>query len=368
MFASLIVAAALPSHAEDQSGGAYGLVFARRLISTFDENANGSLEKAELLQQWRLYGPADSNKDDSLSLEELSNAAIPHLQSQGKQMLNILYKKTAEEDLYLDLYYPQKRSSGRLPVVFYIHGGGWTTGSKQNISFGAFPKVYLKLLDEGFAVAAVNYRLWKNGGNVAMRDCVTDAKDAVRYLAQHSAEFGIDPMRSFVHGDSAGGHIAQMVLLSSPASLPGDPAIADANYRMIAGVSWYGPCDFEKPELFDPSGNGNTRDRFGPRILKPGTNPRDKTQLYREMSPVQYLSKDSPPLLMIQGDKDDTIPVAHAHHMEEMAKAAHAPVEVIIIKNAGHNWREAGGAIEPGIDSIVENTVNFLADHLKTAR
>ena len=50
-------------------------------------------------------------------------------------------------------------------------------------------------------------------------------------------------MRVYVMGDSAGGHIAQMLLLSSPESLPGDPTLAEATYRMVAGVAWYDPCD-----------------------------------------------------------------------------------------------------------------------------
>ena len=106
----------------------------------------------------------------------------------------------------------------------------------------------------------------------------------------------------------------------------------------------------------------------GPRILKPGTNPKDQLTLYREMSPVQYLSPTNPPLLMIQGDKDTTIPVKHALHMQEQAKIAKSPVEVIIVKNAGHNWREAGGTIDPGIDQIVTSTVKFLTERLKAVR
>ncbi|MFN7562645.1 MAG: alpha/beta hydrolase fold domain-containing protein [Prosthecobacter sp.] len=360
----LLLLALTATHAEDLSKGAYGPVFARRLLASWDKDNNGSIEKAEF-QQWRLYGRSDMNRNDSLSLEELSKVTVPTLSSKGEQKLNLLYKKTAEEDLYLDLYYPEKRSTTKLPIIIYTHGGGWTTGSKQNIAFGAFSDVHLKWLDAGFAVAAVNYRLWKPEGSVAMRDCVVDAKDAIRYLAKNSATLGLDPMRCFVHGDSAGGHIAQMLLLSSPTSLPGDPSLAGATYRMIAGVSWYGPCDFQKPELFNAEG---ARDRFGPRILKPGTDPKDQPTLYREMSPVQYLSPASPPLLMIQGDKDTTIPVKHALHMQEKAKAAKAPVEIIVVKNAGHNWREAGGAIEPGIDAIVDSTVKFLVDRLKVIR
>ena len=143
-------------------------------------------------------------------------------------------------------------------------------------------------------------------------------------------------------GDSAGGHIAQMLLLSSPESLPGDPTLAEVTYRMVAGVSWYGPCDFEKTDLFNHDDRPDFRDRFGPRILGSDSGPQDKLTRYREMSPINYLTPTSPPLLMIQGDKDTTIPVKHAYYMQERAKAVQAPVEILIVKNSGHNWRSVG--------------------------
>ncbi len=66
---------------------------------------------------------------------------------------------------------------------------------------------------------------------------------------------------------------------------------------------------------------------------------------------------------MIQGDKDTTIPVKHAHYMQEKAKAVQAPVEILIAKNSGHNWRSVGTDIEPSREVIVERTVQFSVDH-----
>ena len=109
----LILTALAAANAEDMSKGAYGPVYARRLLASWDKDSNGSIEKAEF-QQWRLYGRSDANRDDSLSLEELSKVTVPTLASKGEQKLNVLYKKTAEEDLYLDLYYPEKRSASKL--------------------------------------------------------------------------------------------------------------------------------------------------------------------------------------------------------------------------------------------------------------
>ncbi|MEM9369407.1 MAG: prolyl oligopeptidase family serine peptidase [Planctomycetota bacterium] len=89
-----------------------------------------------------------------------------------------------------------------------------------------------------------------------------------------------------------------------------------------------------------------------------------KQTRYHEISPVNYLSEKSPPLLMIQGDQDTTIPVKHALHMESSASSIGAPVDIMIIQNAGHNWRRVNEDIEPSREAIIQRTVQFLAGSL----
>ncbi len=286
-----------------------------------------------------------------------------YLETGGERKLEVVYKKIAGKELKLDLYYPTARRSQKCPVVVFTHGGGWAAGSRYKAATGSFAVVFGQLLKQGFAVAPVTYRLAKKDRNVAMRDCVIDCKDAIRYLAKNSEALGIDPMRICVMGDSAGGHIAQMLLLASAEQLPGDAELANVPYRMIAGVSWYGPCDFEKTDLFKHDDRADFRDRFGPRILQSDSGSTDKLARYREVSPINYLSKDSPPLLMIQGDKDTTIPVKHAFYMKKKAEAVNAPVETMIIRNAGHNWRRVDADIDPSREAIIQRTVKFFVDH-----
>ena len=288
-----------------------------------------------------------------------------YLETGGERKLDVVYKQVGRKKLQLDLYYPTAKRAETCPVVIYTHGGGWAAGSRQGAAKASFAQVFTRLLDEGFAVVPVDYRLYKRGGIVAMRDCVIDCKDAVRYLAKHAESLGVDPERFYVMGDSAGGQIAQMLLLSSPESLAGEPALADAYYRVVGGVSWYGPCDFEDQNLFNHDDRPDFRDRFGPRIVVSEVTPEERLKLYREMSPVQYLKKDSPPLLMIQGDKDTTIPVKHAYRMQEEAAKRQADVETLIVKNAGHNWRKVDADIEPPREEIIAKTVEFFVNQLQ---
>lgn len=101
-------------------------------------------------------------------------------------------------------------------------------------------------------------------------------------------------------------------------------------------------------------------DRFGSRILKAGADEKTNLAAYHEVSPVNYLCPGSPPLLMMQGDKDPTIRVQHAHYIKERGDTAKARVETFIVQNSGHDWREAGGALRPTLDEIMTETADFM--------
>lgn len=287
-----------------------------------------------------------------------------YLVTGGERKLDVVYKKVLNQELKLDVYYPTKNRKEKSPVIIYTHGGGWAAGSRFGVSKASFGVVHKELVKQGFCVVSVQYRLWSKEGDVMMRDCVIDSKDAIRYLAKNSEELGVDPMRFYTMGDSAGGHISQMLLFSSPESLAGDAELAGTPYNVVAGVSWYGPCDFQDEQLFNHDDRDGFRDRFGPRIMGPNAESKDKAALYREMSPVTYLTKDSSPLLMIQGDKDTTIPVKQAYRMEKKLETIKAPVDIMLIKNAGHNWRAVGAPITPTRDEIIDATVQFFVGHL----
>ncbi len=352
---------------DDQSNGMYAKMYTTKTWQKLDVNKDGKVVENEHTDQrvWKRLKAFDTDKDQQLSFKEYAaKVKIPYLETGGKRKLNVLYKKTKEEDLYLDIYFPKNTKEGeQVPVVIYTHGGGWAAGSRHGAAKASFKTVHLALLEKGFCVVAVSYRLWKKNGTTSMRDCVIDCKDGLRYLSKHSSELGIDKNRFYSFGDSAGGQISQMLLLSSSESLVGDPDLAKYTYKMAAGVSWYGPCDFEKSSLFNHDNRANFRDRFGPRILMPTTKVKDKLALYREMSPINYLTKKSAPLLMLQGDSDTTIPVKHAYYMQEKSKKIKAPVTIRIVKNAGHNWRKVGADINPTRGEIEQTTIDFFVSN-----
>lgn len=335
----------------------------KRSLSVSDKNKDGKIQKSEDESRWKRYARYDKNKDGALDVDELRGIPITYINSPGKKILNVLFKEVNGREVYVDIYMPDEDVSTEKPVVLFTHGGGWAAGDRSKAGTGSFNNVHRALLKKGFCVASVGYRLVRKGGDSAMRDCVIDCQDALRYLSAHRKKLGIDPHKVYTFGDSAGGHLAQMVLLSSSSAIKGAPELAKYDYKTVAGVSWYGPCDFQDAQLFNHDDRASFRDRFGPRIMGGGVNPEAKEARYREMSPVTYLTKDSPPLLMIQGDKDTTIPVKQAHRMQEALKTVKAPVEILIVKNAGHNWRSVDAPIAPTRAEIITSTIDFLLKH-----
>ncbi|WP_405603990.1 alpha/beta hydrolase fold domain-containing protein [Polaribacter sp. Asnod1-A03] len=325
-----------------------------------DGNSNGELDVTEVFQIWKQLRKYDTDENKKIDFEEFSKFEIPYLKTKGKKNLNIRYKITEAEDLYLDIYYPaQNIGAKKLPVVFYTHGGGWFNGSKENIVRKPVSAPFYKLLEQGFAVVSVNYRLTRRK-SVLMRDCVIDAMDALRFLSKNSDAFALNTNKVYPIGDSAGGHIAQMITLANPDNFKGDKKLFGNTYKVIAGISWYGPSDFTIRKLFETTDKTKNPDRFSSRITKTESNPKRIAQMYKEMSPIFYLTKNSPPLFMMAADNDTTIPVGHAYHMKKKADQIDANVDMFIVKNAGHNWRKAGGNIEPTLEVITQKTVDFF--------
>lgn len=278
---------------------------------------------------------------------------------------DVVYKSPEGVPLHLDLYYPAAPLPDRgCPLVVYTHGGGWSKGNRTIGEEGLKRMLVDALNRAGFCLASVEYRLCTRDGRIVMRDCVEDAKDATRFLVKHAAAFRIDVGNIFAIGDSAGAHIALMNLLTPSHSFAGDPDLADVPYRMEAGVSWYGPSDFENVDLFRKPGEDVAKDRFGDRIVRGDETEREKLAVYREVSPVNYLQPDSPPVLMMQAELDPVMPIAHAEYMKAKARAAGAPVQVEIIPHRTHNWNPQDDlSLQPSLEEIVALTVDFFQKH-----
>jgi acetyl esterase/lipase len=319
---------------------------------------------------WEQYRHLDKDANGEVGFEEfLAGADLPYPAWDGEVQRNIVYKRVNGEAQLLDVYEPRVKKYDAAPVLVYVHGGGWSGGRKE--LSGAIKPVFEALSSEGFTCVSVMYRLvkmWDADDPVLMRDCVVDCRDSLRFLKKNEAALGIDADRIVVMGDSAGGHITQLLTLSGADDFKGDPSLYAFRVSPAGGISWYGPSDFRDTQLFvtDDLEDKFKPDHWGNRITK--TDELDyaaageKTkQMVDEVSPVVYLKKTSAPLLHIHGDQDAVISPNHAHHLQKEARRIGAPVTVQMVQGAGHGWWASD--IKPGRKAVEQMTVDFALKH-----
>ncbi len=273
--------------------------------------------------------------------------AAPRIPTGAERVMrDVTYSTIDGVNLKMDIYYPQTDSSS-YPVVMYVHGGGWTSGSKSS---GAGMRDVPTLLDHGYAVASIDYRLaprWKFPAQIE------DVKCAVRYLRVNAEELKIDPDHIGTYGGSVGGHLVTLLGTSSDDLFGGDcPWPGSA--RVQAVVDMFGSADFS---LFDFSGFSVAERVFG---VSESSDP-----IFTQASPVTWVSPDDPPFLILHGDKDTIVPLSQSQSLYDHLQAAGVPVELVVVKNAGHGFKPTGGRIDPSRSDISEMIASFFDRWLK---
>jgi acetyl esterase/lipase len=243
----------------------------------------------------------------------------------------------------LDVYIGPHTPSSVMPLVLYIHGGGWAMGhSRQSGAFDDWPGVLASLAARGYAVASLNYRL---SGEAPFPAALQDVKASIRFLRAHAADYGIDPARALVWGGSAGGHLAALaattcgvpVLEPAPATIstPESDTLARQSDCVQGAVTWYGIFDLST--MRDATTvHGSTPPAIG-RFIGCTKTPCSPESL-QAASAEHYIKADLPPFLMIHGASDKTVDPTQSMHFNEAMKAAGAHAELIIIPAVDHSF------------------------------
>lgn len=214
----------------------------------------------------------------------------------------------------LDLYLPEN-AMGPLPVILWIHGGGWVTGDKAGGPAIAFAT-------KGFAVASMNYRYSRHATFPAQTH---DCKAAVRWLRAHAITYSLDAARIGAWGASAGGHLASMLgLTGGNQSLEGNLGNADQSSTVQAVVDWFGPTDFLT------LGPRDTRTQFlgGDAIAHP--------EKANAASPIRYVTNQACPFLIVHGDEDPLVPYEQSQTFAKALEDVGAEVTFITIAGGRH--------------------------------
>ena len=263
--------------------------------------------------------------------------------SEGVKVLRDLqYVEGGHERNRLDLYLPEK-AEGRLPLIVWIHGGGWQGGSKEGCPAVPFAT-------KGYAVASINYRLSQHAVFPAR---IEDCKAAIRWLRANSAKYSIDPQRIGVWGASAGGHLVALLgTTGGVKDLEGTGGNLDQSSRVQCVVDWFGPTDFVS---WDPNFNKAVYSMIARLVGGPVQENKEKA---RKASPLNYVSKDSAPILIMHGDKDTLVPLIQSEVLTEALKKAGVEVTLRVIQGNGHGGPGFG---TPESRKVIED---FFAKHL----
>lgn len=257
---------------------------------------------------------------------------------------DLVYTRPGGSAQLLDLYLPEG-VAGPLPVIVWLHGGGWRLGDR---CLG--PDLRQFFAARGFAMASIDYRL---SGEAVFPAQLHDVRAAVRWLRAHAEEYGLDGRRIGLWGSSAGGHLAALAALTGSGPLAGEtPEHLDLASDVQAVVDGYGPVDFLQIDAHRAPARSLSGDPELARlpVLKPSADPESfeslligapietRPDLVRAASPLSYVRPDAPPFLILHGLADAAVP-PHQSELLYTALAAHGnDVTLCLVEGEGHSF------------------------------
>ena len=318
---------------------------AEDLFKRCDTNGDGTLSRDEFPRGvMKLFDRIDANGDGALTLEE--DRAFRTSRRRGgakrgdnvKLTSDIPYAGTTNPRQMLDLILPKKPATDKpLPVIVFIHGGGWRAGNKSSGAGRVGPYVAAG----NYAGVSVGYRLTSEAIWPAQ---IHDCKAAIRWIRANAKKYNLDGEKIGVWGTSAGGHLVAMLGTSGGVKAM-DGTLgphAKLSSRVTCVVDCFGPTDFVQMDANRPSGARMTHDEANSPESKLIGGPIQKNKANAAAaSPITYVSKDDPPFIIAHGTADPLVPF----HQSQLLDAAFGKVGLkqvfIHVVGAGHGF---GGA------------------------
>jgi acetyl esterase/lipase len=270
----------------------------------------------------------------------------------------MIYKEASGESLRLDVLYPEQKLSGPAPVHVFMHGGGFKGGWRHSFDQPEQLKVFKNLAERGFVGVSIDYRLVNEADSLSVMHCVKDCKDAIRFLHQQSKELKLDASRLAVWGSSAGGHLALMTGLTKTNDFQDSEDLQSFSSDVSCIVTWYGVTDFFSDHYSNPHIT-EFHERFGT-----GLRYYEERQIRKMLSPINYLTTNSIPVLCIHGINDPIIPFEQSLFLMKKGVRIGANVSLISVLNTGHGWECTNENLIPTSDELAKITAGFIQFHL----
>jgi acetyl esterase/lipase len=243
----------------------------------------------------------------------------------------------------LDIYTLAKRDKPS-PVIMWMHPGGFYEGDKDGSSSMPLARVnmiklVLLMLERGYAVVSINYRLSPEAIFPAL---IYDVKAAIRWIKANAEKYNFHPEKVAAWGSSSGGYLAAMLATTGDIRELEDFSMGnpDKSSRVTAAVDWYGPTDFllmdsqhtqlgQEAHVHDPS---------SPESRLMGASVTLVPEKCKAASPMTYINRRSAPIYIQQGKEDLTIPYPQSMMLAEQMAAAIGKENVILelVEKVGH--------------------------------
>lgn len=264
---------------------------------------------------------------------------------------DIVFCKAGSRTLRMNLTLPAGAPEKKSPAIIWIHGGGWFMGDRN-----ADLTEEWGLNGHGFVTGSIEYRLSQEAKYPAQ---IEDCKAAIRFLRANADKYGIDADRIGVWGGSAGGHLAALLGTTADIKrLDGDGDNLEYSSRVQAVCVKYGPTDFSDAAM----------QTLIPEVVEMvsallGGPVSENRGLARMASPVEFVSKDDPPTLILQGDSDPLVPLSQGEALYKALKRVGADVTFVEVKKGGHGFGPIPKT-EPSFDELKKTVLEFFQKHL----
>lgn len=260
---------------------------------------------------------------------------------------DISYATVDGRGLGLDLYLPKDVDNP--PLLVWVHGGRWLRRTKEDV-------FTLALVDEGFAMASIDFRL---AGETVFPAQVHDIKAAIRFLRAKAATYGYDATRIGIHGRSSGGHLTALVgVTNGHEELEGHVGeYLDESSDVQAVVSYFGASNLTS--ILDQSTMFGHPLRAAAMAVLFGGPVEQKMELAELASAVFHVDASDPPLLLLHGDQDPQMPINQAHELHGAYQRHGLPVHLEVIHGAAHGTEEFFDRTRTTL------VADFLREHLR---
>ncbi len=238
--------------------------------------------------------------------------------------------------LTMDVLTPQENPKGI--GIILISSGGWRS-RKSNVLAEEEPRRKREHWVQGLLKGGHTLFVARHGSGPRyfVPEMVEDIRRAVRFARLHAADYHVDPAHLGITSGSSGGHLALMVgLTGDDGNKDSKDVVEQQSSRVQAIVAWFPPTDLIN---WGAESGWKEIEEKRPGFLKSlfGELNEPETQL-RSISPIYQVTKDDPPILLIHGDKDKTVPLQQSEIFKAKCEAIGLPVELIVQPGGGHTW------------------------------